>query len=189
MTIPESTMSIGKYAFTGCSSLSTVVYNAIDCEDFETGTAERPWFDNSPVTHLYFGDKVKRIPSYLAYKRTLLDSLYIPASVTAIGNYAFYGCDALKAIESAATVPPTIDDKTFSQVTNQNAQLMVPDGCVNSYNMAQYWERFFNIESSDVNEVITDSDKPAGRYNLQGQPVGNDYRGIVIENSRKILVK
>lgn len=189
MTIPESTMSIGKYAFTGCSSLSTVVYNAIDCEDFETGTAERPWFDNSPVTHLYFGDKVKRIPSYLAYKRTLLDSLYIPASVTAIGNYAFYGCDALKAIESAATVPPTIDDKTFSQVTNQNAQLIVPDGCVNSYNMAQYWERFFNIESSDVNEVITDSDKPAGRYNLQGQPVGNDYRGIVIENGRKILVK
>ena len=52
-----------------------------------------------------------------------------------------------------------------------------------------YPERFFNIGSSDVNEVIADSDKPAGRYNLQGQPVGNDYRGIVIENGRKILVK
>lgn len=27
------------------------------------------------------------------------------------------------------------------------------------------------------------------RYNLMGQPVGNDYKGIVIENGKKILVK
>ena len=27
------------------------------------------------------------------------------------------------------------------------------------------------------------------RYNLMGQPVGSDYKGIVIENGRKIIVR
>ena len=31
--------------------------------------------------------------------------------------------------------------------------------------------------------------KNAQRYNLMGQPVGNNYHGIVIQNGKKILVK
>ena len=156
IAIPEATTSIGQYAFTGCSSLSTVYYNAIDCEGIEAGTTVRPWFDTCPVAHLYLGDQVKHIPHYLAYKRTQLDSLFIPASVTTIGDYAFYGCGALKSIETVATVPPTIDDKTFSQETNQTARLTVPEGCVDSYKMAQYWERFFNIGSSGMSSVTAE---------------------------------
>lgn len=38
-------------------------------------------------------------------------------------------------------------------------------------------------------EEINASAKSGQRYNLMGQPVGNDYKGIVIENGKKILVK
>ena len=31
--------------------------------------------------------------------------------------------------------------------------------------------------------------KAGQRYNLQGQPVGKDYKGNVIENGRKIIVR
>lgn len=164
VTIPTGVTSIGDFAFSGCSSLSTVNYNAIDCEGFTTGLAVRPWFDSCPITRLNLGDQVKRIPHHLAYKRVQLDSLVIPASVTQIDNYAFYGCNALKSIESRATEPPTIDDKTFSQDTNETAELMVPNGCVDSYKTAQYWERFFNIDSSGMISLASDREVVSREY-------------------------
>jgi hypothetical protein len=37
---------------------------------------------------------------------------------------------------------------------------------------------------------INAADRKSGqRYNLMGQPVGNDYKGIVIEDGRKIIVR
>ncbi len=40
-----------------------------------------------------------------------------------------------------------------------------------------------------IDEINATSDKSDQRYNMMGQPVGNDYKGIVIENGKKILVK
>jgi hypothetical protein len=38
----------------------------------------------------------------------------------------------------------------------------------------------------DINVAIA---KSGQRYNLMGQPVGRDYKGIVIENRRKIIMR
>ena len=38
-----------------------------------------------------------------------------------------------------------------------------------------------------VDISATTKSKSSQRYNLMGQPVGRDYKGIVIENRRKII--
>ena len=40
-----------------------------------------------------------------------------------------------------------------------------------------------------ISTIITDEDNNAPAYNLMGVPVGNDYRGIVIINGRKVIRK
>ena len=48
---------------------------------------------------------------------------------------------------------------------------------------------FNKSTSTGVDNLNIDNSKTARRYNLMGQPVGDDYKGIVIENGKKILVK
>ena len=38
-----------------------------------------------------------------------------------------------------------------------------------------------------IDEVKSDAVKSTGRYNLLGQPVSESYRGIVIENGKKVI--
>ena len=40
-----------------------------------------------------------------------------------------------------------------------------------------------------IEEINADKQASGQRYNLMGQPVGKDYKGIVIENGKKLIVK
>jgi hypothetical protein len=63
---------------------------------------------------------------------------------------------------------------------------------VNAYKGAREWNSFWHIEEFDPADVtpVTIGKQTATRtYNLQGQRVGNGYRGIVISSGRKVLSK
>ena len=70
ITIPSNVVSIGDYAFAGCSNLTSVTIP-------------------SSVTSI--GNHAFEVCSNLT-------SLTIPESVTSIGNYAFYGCSNLTSV-------------------------------------------------------------------------------------------
>ena len=111
VTIPVSITSVGDFAFQGCSSIDTLIFNAIACCDFNFnrqlywGNYELRPFKDSNISVLNLGDSIKNIPAYLAYGCTRLTSLAIPSSVTSIGDYTFYGCSGLFG---ALTIPDSV---------------------------------------------------------------------------------
>ena len=40
-----------------------------------------------------------------------------------------------------------------------------------------------------INDITTDVDKNAPKYNLAGQRVDNNYKGVVIQNGKKFMNK
>ena len=102
ITIPESITSIGPKAFDICTSLTSVVWNVINCEDFNKDN--NPFYGLTNITSFTFGDNVEHIPAYLCRNKGNLLSITIPNSVTSIGKGAFFGCSSLSSI----TIPNSV---------------------------------------------------------------------------------
>ncbi len=75
-----------------------------------------------------------------------LTSVSIPGSVTSIGNYAFSGCGSLKVINALRAEACKAYKNTFGDDTYSGAQLNVPIGSLSSYQNADGWNRFENIQ-------------------------------------------
>ena len=95
VTIPASVTSIGNNAFQGCTTLKTLNFNAISCDDF---IPPSPPFGDLNISTINFGDSVQRIPAHFVCGLENMKSLTIPNSVTSIGDYAFDGCFGLTNI-------------------------------------------------------------------------------------------
>ena len=119
LTLPESLESVGGYAFYGCDGISTVNYNATNCQTM--GSAGEPVFYDCAFEHILIGENVQSIP-----------------------NYAFKHCFLVKDIASAAVNPPTIYSSTFGMVS-RNIPVSVPMGSGEAYRTTPYWEEFFHI--------------------------------------------
>lgn len=100
-----------------------------------------------------------------------------------------YGADMskftqLECITMKGNVPQFIP--TFANVTYLNAKLRVPKGTLRAYQNAEGWKNFWNIEAYEVevgiDEVPTEvgAKTECGRYDLQGRPVDDTYRGVTI---------
>lgn len=90
----------------------------------------------------------------------------------------------LATITCYASIPPTNAYFTNSQYLN--VLVKVPYSALEAYKNAEGWKNFWNIEGfeySGIDEVINyNTSKPneTGRYSLNGQPVSEDYKGVVI---------
>lgn len=110
ITIPESLKKVnvgyGRLGdpFSGCESLESVTWNAIEFEGrcssmfsyaFTMGSKAQ---NGALLKEIKFGSKVKIIPSSLCDGKTSITSVEIPASVKVIGDFAFQGCSSLQEI-------------------------------------------------------------------------------------------
>ena len=108
ITIPTGVTSIRNSAFSGCSGLTTLNFNAINCQNFG------PYYDDDLHSHFPFsgtslttvniGDSVQRIPACFVGDCSSLTSVTIPNSVTSIGWAAFWGCSGLTSV----TIPNSV---------------------------------------------------------------------------------
>ena len=104
VTIPNSVTSIGQGAFLECKNITSVIWNAKNCSDFNYSEYWRdylypPFYDSrSTITSFTIGDSVEYIPAYMCYEMNNLTSVTLPNSVTSIGKDAFFGCKGLTSI-------------------------------------------------------------------------------------------
>ena len=118
VTIPSTVTSMGNYVFNACPALTTVVWNAIHCTTSFSMAEYAPFYGcRTTITSFTFGDQVQTIPSYLCDGLALLDTIVLPATVSTIGSYAFYGCSALKSInlpEGLTSLPTSLFEVCYA---------------------------------------------------------------------------
>ena len=99
--IPDSVTSIGNYAFSGCSGLTSITI-----PDSVTGIGEDAFIGCSGLTSVTIPDSVTRIGSLAFYGCSGLTSIKIGNGVKNIGDYTFKNCP----IETA-TIPAIACDE------------------------------------------------------------------------------
>ena len=101
ITIPSTVTSIGKKAFQA-NATTSVTWLPADCSI--SSSTDAPFYNQySTITSFTFGDQVQTVPWYICYKMSQLDTIVLPPSVTALGQYAFYYCTNLKSINLPVT--------------------------------------------------------------------------------------
>ena len=129
-TIPDSVTEIGEYAFYGCKALSSIVIpdsvTEIDngafreCAALESITVDpkNPVFDSRENCNAIIETETGRLI-------TGCRSTTIPDSVTEIGNYAFYGCEALTSI----VIPDSVTKIGYEAFKNckKLTSIVIPD--------------------------------------------------------------
>lgn len=96
ITIPTTLMGMGSSSFADCTNLKKIIWNAVHCADFASGS-KAPFSVrgkdqvNYYTTSITFGEEVEYIPAYLCYAFTDISTLVIPNNVKEIGDYAFSG--------------------------------------------------------------------------------------------------
>ena len=93
LVIPEGVKSIVSYAFSGCTSLTSITI-----PDSVTSIGDYAFYNCSGLTSITIPDKVTSIDSYAFEGCRGLTSVTIGNGVTSIGEEAFYNCGSLKRV-------------------------------------------------------------------------------------------
>ena len=118
INIGENVKTIATSAFSYCSGLTTVNFNAENCTTM--GSEKSSLFAFKNLTTINIGDNVKTIPRYAFNGCTGLTEINIPNSVTVIGDWAFYNCSGLTEVTIPSSVT-SIGSKAFWECRNMTS--------------------------------------------------------------------
>lgn len=157
------------------------IYNKV------TKIAQNAFYGNSRLQTVNFPAGLVEIEAG-AFQNSVLTSVHFPANLETVGENAFVGCDKITTVTCDALTPPT--GVLFDNVVYETAKLNIPEGTEDAYKATPGWSQFFGIIPTAVKDInISADDANAPAYNLQGQRVDANAKGIVIKNGKKVLVK
>ena len=152
-------MSIGEYAFKGCSGL----------------------------TELTLPNSVTSIEWSAFWGCSGLTELTLPNSVTSIGWSAFWGCSGLSKITSLAEIPPVCGSGVFDRVNKTNCELIVPIVSVIAYKQAEVWNEFSNIKGFSGVDV-TEADGNTIRAIGNQIEISGDFTSVEVYGVNGMLI-
>ena len=88
----DNVLSIGDYAFAGCSSLSNFVFTAAYYDVSILSIGDYAFYECGSLSTFDFPDSIATIGDYAFYHCYSLQSLYFGDSLSSIGEYAFEEC-------------------------------------------------------------------------------------------------
>lgn len=166
IVIPNSVTSMGNGVFSSCISLKSVVLS-----DNVTSIGMSVFLDCGKLTSITLPQNLQSIADYAFSACKKLASITIPEKVVQIKNYAFEGCTGLTSISCQATNPPKIGYNTFSNV-NKSIPLYVPSASISSYQSAENWNAFTNIQSTTyLLTFVVDGIEVASERLTQGESI------------------
>ena len=149
---------------------------------------------------------VTSIASYAFYGNTAITCVDLPSSIGGVpyptraagngmeglGEYAFAYCSGLVKVIVHWDTPLSISPAVFHGVDLSALTLIVPDDAVSAYQSADVWKDFgticgFSSPLAVDGLPVSTPLSLAPAFNLAGQPVGPDYKGIVITAGKKYL--
>lgn len=155
LILSPSVTKIGRNAFIGCTGLSRVYITDIEAWcNIDFGNAHSNPLEYArdliheiegtyrPIAHLIIPKSIKQIKPHIFQDYAKLKSVTIHASVTSIGECAFY-CNNLTSVTCQIIKPIIIPTNSFK---NYKATLKVPTDSVGEYKRAWVWNGFESIE-------------------------------------------
>ena len=176
LVIASGVTSISNSAFEGCTSLTTVSIpddlTSVGLHAFDN----TPWLDGQPNGVVYVGKVAYKWKgdaaiaaitdgtvsiSQGAFSSAPITSVIIPASVTSIGDFAFYDCQNLTSVIVYATTPPALGGSVFED-NAEDPLIYVPEGTEEDYWAAAGWKNYTGYitvipikESDDCGNNVT----------------------------------
>ena len=149
--VPEGITTIGPWAFNSVGLDSIILPNTVD-------TIKHCAFRTChSLSTVYLPSSVTYIGNE-AFMECPLTTIVLPSSLTYIGDFAFQ-CESLTSITSKATIPPSASYKmslgelfnSFMYV-NPNIPIYIPYGTTEAYHNAECWGDYFsNFVESETN--------------------------------------
>lgn len=180
-------------------------FSKIDLDYFYVG---RPLIDIDKTSYIYFTFQGQQKTGYVSVAASQgyghIKTLEIGGQCTDV-PYFYQKIDTLKLGKNTATfdmsniyfddlttiickseIPPkTSNVNNIASSNYLRIKILVPPGCKDVYSKSPGWENFWNIEESEelsgVDSVNDSVEKTvAGRYDLSGKSVDENYKGMVI---------
>ncbi len=205
LTIPVSVETIGDWVFHECPSLESLkveegnrIYDSRDnCQAIIETASNVLWagskntiipssvvglrkdaFSHKAIAKITIPASLTSIGEYAFFDCTELTSITIPRSVTSIGDCAFCGCTSLDTVEVKWPIPLAVPKNTFYR--SSKYILIVPSGCQFIYEEANPWGEFRHVmddgEIAGLDPFHTIEDKPnasSKTYYLNGREATN----------------
>lgn len=172
ITIPKSVTYVS--SFDGCTSLTSVIWNAINCEFAVPSHLFASFYEVGPqITSIVIGKQVQNLPRYFFCKMSNLTSIVFPDTMTDLSSmaginwltnlehleilgqvqdipYAFSGqLEKIKVIILGATVPPTL---TLVSIPKDIPLCVIPDGTLQAYQNSAWSQNVREFKEISVYE-------------------------------------
>ena len=169
ITIPQTITTIGKKAFSCCTNLETIYFNAIECSNFtENHKIFDKRYEEDKTYKVIFGTSVKCIPDYLFYRCKWINEAQFAENCVceSIGNKSFYWCMNLQKSEVPKTVI-SIGELAFASCKNLKEIHFNASMCAGFNNSTV--TPFYNSGSQEITTIYIGKDVeyiPAGMFNM-----------------------
>jgi len=235
ITIPQSVKTIGAGVFGNCKNLTSIQVHAGNADftseddilynkdksilhsfapgktgdfivpSFVTTIHNAAFFGSAGLTSITIPNTLTEIGGSAFLECTSLTSITIPYSVKKLGSYVLSVCTGLKEITVQWKIPLSINSETFRNLEISEITLYVPDGTIEAYQDADFWNMFgeiveyeYDFSSNEKAESQTlkaftsngnlylsglNPGNPLHIYNFTGQLI---YKGIVKSEEEQI---
>jgi hypothetical protein len=187
----ESVSAYNTSPFCQNMTLRSVIFN-----DMETEITTKEFIDCVNLKEVTIGNGVKTIGEAAFSGCRSLETLSFGTSVETIGKNAFADCTAMNSLTSHATIPPVCGVRALEDINKETCQLIIPEGTKSSYEEAEQWKEFFNIEEegTGILPIRNDNYDKYTVYTLDGKRMEKPQKGINIirmsdGTTKKVVVK